>query len=268
MKTLFASIAVSIIILASSFAQAKSPLVKSFQGKIHNYTSLSHEDLEVHLTLDCSYTSGFVWPESKSCGYQSVYVPVNSDGTYTVPNMPWQGKSSIGKYTFSLSIKSKLPSKNYDRSISFTLLHGKEIRKAQDILREVSIYELPQVQVNAITPTGEDYASWRGFIGTDQRDPCVEIVLVLITQDKIQINSPFEVRNASSDDSVPGVLPRMYLGTKGNPGANLKVNAKLYHFSSKPHCEPNSQRRGDGVEFSGTLNEVHNYFNNSTYRVD
>lgn len=243
-----------------TFAYAKAPLIKSFEGRIHNYTSFANEELEVQLILDCSYTSGFVWPESKSCGYQRFYVPVQSDGTFIVPDMPWQKRNSLKNYNFTLSIS---PRTHKSQFLSFNWLQGNEIKKYTE-LSEISLYELPEIKINAITPTGDDYASWRGTVA-DRKEPCVEIIFNLqaIGFDRVPGTMP------STDRRVAGVLPAVHFGLKGNHGPDIKVKGQIDYWSAKPSCDFNPVFKAEGTNaFTGTLQEVHNYFNNSSYKVD
>ncbi len=93
---------VTVVVLTSTFAQAAYVLVPSFKGKIHNYSTVPNDQLEVSVRVECDYKSGA------------------NNGT--------------------------------DGNFVFAAFSAKEIRRMAASLTEMSIYEIPAIQSNALTP--------------------------------------------------------------------------------------------------------------------
>lgn len=271
MKTLLLGFTITVLVLSTTLAQAKSALVPSYKGKIHNHTSIATDKLIVRVELDCEYSSGFVWPESKGCGNEVLHIPVNADGTYVVPDMKWQKKKSIKNYSFSFSVSA---SELYPEGMTFALFDEKEILTAPKKLAEVSIYEMSELNINAITPTGEPYATWRGMIDHPSetvKDACVELIFnIRLNREDEYASTTFRSSEVKWDKEVAGVIPRMFLAAAGNTGANMLVKGSLYYKTSKPECKPNQSKVMFDNEVSkvAPMSELYRTFNNSSYKLD
>lgn len=271
MNTLFLGVAATLVILTSTFSQAASVLVPSFKGKINNYTSLSNNEIQVFVWLDCTYKSGVIWPQTKSCGSVTHQIPVQADGTFVVPNLNWQQKNNIKNYRISLAVNQINSSAM--RSITSGALYQKDVKLASQRFAEISIYEMPALKVNVATPTGEDYASWRGMIkhpSKSVKDPCVELIFRVSLERPYSLGEFTDIVESGTDTKVAGAIPSVYFGTQGNPGQDLQVQASLYYRSSKPACQVNQNKThfDKAIDYKGSLSDIHKYFNNSTYKVD
>jgi hypothetical protein len=241
-------------------------LVPSFRVKLNNFSSIANQNLKVRIHLDCSYSTGWVWRESKSCGQQVERLTVNSDGTFVVPNLNYLGRSSLKNYSFSMSIDSDKD------NVGYIVLTQKEIKSAAKKLAQISIIELPDLSINVQTPTGEDYASWRGTQTNENGisgGPCVLLNLIWITETNGFHGYP--EREGQTDKNVAGFLKGEYLLLPGKIAADLQVRAELRYWSSKSvNCVTNigPSKTVDLAMFKDTIQNIQTKIHNSTVSVD
>ncbi|MES2767874.1 MAG: hypothetical protein V4596_01910 [Bdellovibrionota bacterium] len=275
MKTILLALSVTVAVFTSTFAQAASVLVPSFKGKIHNYSTVPNDELEVSVRVQCDYKSGWPIPDNVSCGNQSAKIKVEADGTFVVPDLQWQNKKSLSYYRASFSVNAN-KANGTDGNFVFAAFSAKEIRKMAGSLVEMSIYEMPAIKINVVTPTGEDYKTWRGVVDYGNPEvqntvPCVNVSMsIKTTKENLAVGNNWTASKGSNDSNTPELLSGSLLGVRGNPGADLKVVASLSSHSKMPECKSNSVTKS--VELmkglQETLSQVHKVLNNSVVKVD
>jgi hypothetical protein len=263
-----------LMVFVSLAAQAKDRvLVPAFNIKFANHTSIPTAELTAMVKISCSYKSGWWWPETKSCGDQELNLKISEDGTLAVPNLMYQSNRPQGNHTVGIILTSPAAKNGYVTSIQFS---GSEIDNLTPNMQSVSLYGFQALHLNIKTPTGENYAQWRGIIKNSPTTPCVRVqyswsipghhapdVMGDLIYDSNQTDSDFET---AAD------LKATYILYQGDLGAAPVAHVDLFYVSYKQkQCDP-AYQGGDENRFSvvtmdDTLSNAHKVISESVIHV-
>ncbi len=138
-------------------ASANAFTTSQFQGKLHNLTGISNNSIKIHFSINCSY---IIIVDQYHCGNKEVSIPINSDGSYSVPSLsltPGPFKEKYIETYFKVTINDKEiyssittePSCWHDPKCNFL--------KAKSMLINLSLIQLPKVDIKPIFTSGIEY---------------------------------------------------------------------------------------------------------------